>query len=132
MSVTCPYCHREAKLVTGADIYPHRPDLVRKVFWQCAPCNAYVGCHPKHQQFSPTGITPLGRLANAELRREKRRAHEAFDPLWRSNEMNRQDAYHWLASQLGMSAANCHIGMLDVDGCRAVVAAVATLQRKAA
>jgi len=132
VSVTCPYCHRPAKLATGANIYPHRPDLVDKVFWRCAPCDAYVGCHPKHRKWSPTGTTPLGRLANAELRREKQRAHAAFDPLWKSGEMRRTEAYKWLAEQLGMSAANCHIGMLDANACRAVVAAVQCLQRRAA
>jgi len=132
LNVTCPYCHRPAKLVTGVDIYPHRPDLVRNLFWRCAPCGAYCGCHQKHPQFSPAGTTPLGRLANAELRREKRRAHEAFDPLWKSGEMPRTEAYQWLADQIGVSVVNCHIGMLDVDGCKAVVAAVKGLQRKAA
>jgi hypothetical protein len=132
MVVICPYCDKPAKLATGADIYPHRSDLVDKVFWRCVPCDAWVGCHPKHRKWSPTGTTPLGRLANAELRREKQRAHAAFDPLWRSGEMRRTEAYQWIAGQLGMSPANCHIGLLGVDGCKAVVAAVKEFQRRAA
>ena len=27
MTVACPYCDRDAELVTGADVYPGRPDL---------------------------------------------------------------------------------------------------------
>lgn len=116
VTVSCPYCHRDAELVNGAVIYPHRRDLVAKRFWQCAPCSAWVGCHD--------GSThPLGRLANAELRKAKQAAHAAFDPLWRSGTMQRKAAYAWLAEQIGVSVANCHIGMLDVDGCRAVVSA---------
>lgn len=113
----CPYCGKAAERVTGAVIYPHRPDLFGKKFWRCAPCGAHVGCHG-------TSATPLGRLANAELRRAKMAAHAAFDPLWKSRRMNRSQAYAWLADALGVSPANCHIGMFDVDGCNAVVAAV--------
>lgn len=123
MRVTCDYCHRDAMLVTGNVIYPHRPDLYALKFWQCEPCDAYVGCH-KAGKGQGDGTKPLGRLANAELRRAKSDAHAAFDPLWKSRRMKRREAYAWLAAQLGISVNNCHIGMFDVDGCRAVVAAV--------
>jgi hypothetical protein len=96
-------------------VYPHRPDLFHKRFWHCAPCEAYVGCHTGTEK-------PLGRLANSELRREKIKAHAAFDPIWKSKEMARKEAYAWLSEQLGISPANTHIGMFDVDDCRAVVA----------
>lgn len=129
MKVICPYCHRPAELVTGVDIYTHRPDLIDKLFWRCRPCDAWVGCHPKHPGRNPTGTAPLGRLANAELRRWKQRAHVAFDPLWRSGQMSRKDAYRWLRQALGVSAANCHIGMMDVDACKAVIAVVDAFRR---
>lgn len=125
---TCPYCTGAAALVTGADIYPHRPDLGGKKFWACMPCDAYVGCHPpakvKGGGFDD-GTVPLGRLANAELRGLKQRAHAAFDPLWKSNAMTRNTAYAWLASALGTKPSETHIGMFDEAQCRAVVAAVA-------
>lgn len=124
----CDYCDRPAELVTGADIYPHRPDLFVKKFWRCGPCKAWVGCHPPAQRNGKGGIgdgtVPLGRLANAELRVAKHRAHEAFDPIWKSRQMTRRQAYAWLAEKLGISFANCHIGMFDVDACNAVIAAV--------
>lgn len=119
----CDYCHRDAELVTGNVIYPHRPDLFSKFFWHCAPCDAYVGCHKKDCGYGD-GTRPLGRLANAELRKAKTAAHAAFDPLWRSGGMSRRAAYAWLASQLGVAPQNCHIGMFDVDTCHAVCAAV--------
>lgn len=122
LHVTCPYCHREAELVKGVAIYGHhRPDLMYHNFWRCKPCGAHVGCHRN-------SFRPLGRLANAELRKAKMAAHAAFDPLWKSGEMTRSEAYAWLASTLGISQANCHIGMFDVDGCNAVIAAVAERQ----
>lgn len=116
--VTCPYCHRAGELVSGAAVYPYRLDLRGKSFWRCEPCKAWVGCHPGT-------IKPLGRLANAELRAAKQRAHAAFDPLWKSGAMGRAEAYGWLADAIGVSRANCHIGMMDVDACSAVVAACA-------
>lgn len=119
MTVRCDYCHKPAKLVTGAEAYPHRPDLHHKKFWECKPCDALVGCHP-----GGTGCKPLGRLANPELRRAKQAAHAAFDPLWKSRQMGRREAYAWLADVLGIPKEQAHIGMFDVERCRAVVAAV--------
>lgn len=113
---TCPYCGASAELVDGTVIYPHREDLATKRFWDCRRCDAYVGCHDGTAK-------PLGRLANKELRGMKMQAHGAFDPLWRSGEMGRQEAYAWLAEALGIPPEECHIGMMAVDRCRAVVAA---------
>lgn len=135
MKVICDYCERPASLVTGSAIYPHRPDLFHKSFWRCASCEAYVGCHPKARAGGAglgDGSRPLGRLANAELRAAKRRAHAAFDPIWKSGEMRRGDAYCWLSKVLGISKEKCHIGMFDVDGCEAVVTAVAARKLEAA
>lgn len=122
MAITCPYCQQPAIQVGGAAIYPHRPDLAAKQFWQCAPCGAYVGCHPAGP--GRPGNVPMGRLANAELRRAKSAAHAAFDPLWRQGGMPRRDAYKWLAQALRMRRQDCHIGMFDVAHCAAVIAAV--------
>jgi len=131
-AIACPYCHAPARLVSGEAIYPHRVDLYDLKFWQCQPCDAYVGCH-KAGAMTDTGRSdgtfPLGRLANAELRRAKSAAHAAFDPLWKSKRMKRRDAYGWLARELGISRDNCHIGMFDVDACRAVVAAASNFRK---
>lgn len=128
---TCPYCDRPAGLVTGNAIYPNRPDLFGLKFWSCDPCKAHVGCHKAGawlriggKKIVSDGTLPLGRLANADLRKAKQEAHAAFDPLWKSRTMTRKLAYQWLADAMGISFDNCHIGMFDVDGCRAVVAAV--------
>lgn len=111
-TVVCPYCLRAAWLVSGREIYPHRRDLWNRKFYQCKPCSAYVGCHRDG--------SPLGRLANAELRSAKMAAHAAFDPTWQSGFMDRNQAYSWLARQLGIEKNNCHIGMFDLDTCRLV------------
>ena len=112
----CPYCGARSALVKGQVIYPRRPDLFSKFFYQCAPCDAYVGCHP-----TGTGKIPLGRLANAELRRAKSDAHAAFDQLWRNGNMSRHQAYKFLARELGLAASETHIGMFDLNQCKRVV-----------
>lgn len=112
-SVLCPYCALEAELVTGAVVYPHRPDLASLRFWQCSPCEAYVGCHKGTK-------APLGRLADATLRKAKQRAHAAFDPLWKNGGRSRDEAYAWLSKELNIPPEECHIGMFDVHQCKRV------------
>lgn len=117
----CPYCNKpavhhesSAHLYRGRDYGP---------VWECAPCAAYVGCHGKSK-------TPLGRLANADLRRAKIAAHAAFDPLWRgkmardgcSQKEARSAGYQWLAKELNMDPAKCHIALMDEFDCQRVVA----------
>lgn len=117
IGLLCPYCVSRPERVGGDVIYPHRPDLYGRRFYLCRPCDAYVGCHP--------GTTePLGRLANAELRKARQKAHAAFDPMWKGGGQKRKEAYSWLASRIGVDVKDCHIGMFDVETCRRVVEVV--------
>jgi hypothetical protein len=133
--VGCPYCSRPAVLTTGAVIYPHRPDLARKKFWHCSPCDAYVGCHARGSysiqngvKVTHTGDEPFGRLANARLRRLKTHAHARFDPLWRSGYIGRREAYALAAQELGIPVDDCHIGMFDEELCMRLLNAIPRLQ----
>jgi len=107
-------CGKKALLVTGKEIYPHLPNLHHKKFWLCRGCDAYVGCHGDTNK-------PMGVLADKEHRDLKMRAHNAFDPLWVSMDMNRTEAYEWLAEKMGLSKRKCHIGMFNQDQCREVI-----------
>jgi len=118
--VTCPYCGKEAALTDSKEIYGTSYGMI----WLCRPCDAYVGVHANSKKHKP-----LGRLANRELREWKKRAHAAFDPLWRRKMQRdgvkkheaRGAGYTWLAKQLGISKAHCHIGMFDVEMCKRVI-----------
>lgn len=114
--VLCPYCQQGAKLVSGEKIYPHRKDLYTLKFWVCEPCWAYVGTHKDKDN------KPLGTLADADLRKVRSYAHEAFDQKWRCGEMSRSDAYAWLSEALGVSVLKCHIGSFDRATCKKVIA----------
>lgn len=118
----CPYCKNHSLASTGADIYPHRPDLSAKRFFRCILCDARVGCHPG------TWV-PLGGLANAETRAARQRAHKLFDALWTakmhrdgcSQDAARSAAYAWLAREMGIEPRDCHIGMMDAVECATVI-----------
>jgi hypothetical protein len=113
MFVRCDYCSQQAELIDSEKVYGRSYGLI----YICWPCDARIGVHK--------GTTrPLGRLANKELREWKKRAHAAFDPLWKSKQMTRPDAYRWLAKEMDIkdAARDCHIGMFDVADCQRVVA----------
>ncbi|MXP24851.1 hypothetical protein GRI39_02160 [Altererythrobacter indicus] len=112
----CLECGQETKLVGGREIYPHRADLYKLNFYRCA-CGAYCGCHK--------GTTsPLGKPCGQETRKARSEAHVAFDPLWKTGRMERKQAYAWLSEVTGIPSERCHIGMMDADEARDVVAAV--------
>ncbi|HYW76711.1 MAG TPA: zinc-finger-containing protein [Gammaproteobacteria bacterium] len=85
-------------------------------------CRAYVGCHPGTD-------VPLGTMADRETRQARRRAHAAFDPLWRRTPGMRRRAYAWLADQLGLAREECHIGLFDKDTCERVISLCRGLAR---
>ncbi|MFN0191218.1 MAG: zinc-finger-containing protein [Aestuariivirga sp.] len=48
-------------------------------------------------------------------------AHRAFDPIWEFGTMSREDAYTWLAKQLGIPRKNCHMLQMDEAMCAKVI-----------
>ena len=113
--VFCPYCGKCAEFVDSAEVYNGRS---YGMIYLCRPCDAYVGCHGNGK-----GDSPKGRLANAELRRWKIAAHNAFDPLWKFGPFpgRRNSAYAWLAEQMEIKKEKTHIGMFDVAECQQVI-----------
>lgn len=113
----CDYCWNQSALASSSVVYGGR-DFGPIYLCLCQPDLAYVGCHKWTTR-------PLGRLANGELREWKKRAHAAFDLIWKPGSdvllMNRSQAYSWLAMKLGIDKSECHIGMFDVDMCKRVV-----------
>lgn len=99
---------------------PKAWDLV----WHCLDCEALVGCH------KGTDI-PLGLMADTPTRRARYLAHRSFDKLWKGKGgMNRPAAYAWMATVLGIPAADAHIGMLSVDQCERLASAVAAYKHE--
>lgn len=111
--VICPYCKTPAMLTDSAEIYGGRS---YGMIWICRPCDAYVGTHKNSKDHAP-----LGRLANKELREWKKKAHAVFDPLWKTGNMVRKEAYRFLCEKMNMTEAQAHIGKFDVDECKRLV-----------
>lgn len=111
-SIYCAECDStDVQLVTGAAIYPHRPDLHSLHFWQCQCCEAYVGTHKGTTQ-------PLGTPASAPLRRIRTACHKKLDAIWLdSPDITRSQAYDMLHAATGVS----HIGQATEDDCNRVL-----------
>ncbi len=60
---------------------------------------------------------PTLQLLDAKLQRLRQlrtQAHDRFDPIWKSGEITRYQAYRWLAKQLGMPFKRCHFSQMSV------------------
>lgn len=113
----CPYCDAPTVYVDSKEIYRGRS---YGMMYLCRTCRAYVGVHKGSNQ-------ALGRLANEELRKMKNNAHEVFDQLWKGYmgkhppRFRRNEAYDWLAKELGIPRELCHIGMFNCRMCQLTV-----------
>lgn len=56
------------------------------------------------------------------------KAHDAFDPLWKSGRMKRGQAYAWMCKALGISRDEAHIGMFSVDQCKTLIKKISELK----
>ena len=122
--VFCPYCGAEAVLLPDAAVYR---STYGGMVYVCIACKAWVGCHRRRDGLP--GNVPLGRLADAELRKLKIEGHSLFDNLCRSAITHRgwkkgkarAYAYKWLSAQTGIPAKECHFGMMDNDQCKKAI-----------
>jgi len=117
----CPYCEKPSVLTLDSswicDGHNYGPA------WVCEPCGAWVFCDRNSSRF-----IPLGRLANAELRKCKKAAQAAFNPLWQSmvrHDVKKKEArlhgYKWLAATMGIKLGACSLDLFDVAECRRVI-----------
>ena len=108
----CPFCGCAVELVNNREIYGREygdwPYAYRCANWN-TDCGAYVGLHPNTD-------VPLGTLADKRLRTARNANKKLFLEI--SEGIDRNDAYAWLADQMGMSIAECHFGLFDVDQCQ--------------
>lgn len=111
--LSCQYCGRPTKKVSGNVIYPRAKQYHDKFYYLCRKCDAYVGCHPDGK--------PMGEVADSALRRARIEAHTAFDRLWKGGRMTRSMAYSWLSRALDIQSGECHIGKFDLETCIKVV-----------
>jgi len=103
----CDNCGGLVILTTNAAIYGK--EYGNGKCYKCTNCDSYVGVHDGT-------ITPLGRLADKEMRALKKRCHALFDPVWKEHKyISRSQAYTVLADALNIPAGECHFGWFDKD-----------------
>ncbi len=78
-------------------------------------CDAYVAAHRKSK-------LPMGTLANSDLRHKRIEAHKAFDWMWRSGLMSKQQAYKWMQAKLALNEKQAHIAMFSEYMCDQLIA----------
>ena len=100
----CPYCDSEVIFTSNSIIYGEKYGNGK--CYKCTKCDAYVGVHNGTK-------TPLGRMANKELRELKKQAHALFDPIWQNKQKTRSEAYTDLAKALSIPKKECHFGWFD-------------------
>ena len=126
--ILCQYCGNRPKLVhNSTEVY----GADHGKLWICRPCRAWVGCHPFRER-------PLGRLADRDLRQARMAAHAVFDRLWKAKARRdkipygqaRDAGYKWLASEMGLTRRQCHIGHFDMAACQFVLELCRPYMRK--
>lgn len=111
----CPYCGSPVIYRSADGIYhDNRKHAMLYVCSRYPECDAYVRVH------AGTRI-PVGTLANPELRRLRRMAHQSFDQLYLAGLMSKQDAYQWLAEVISAPLSEAHIGHLGEYYCKLVI-----------
>ena len=99
----------EARLTTGREIYPHRPDLSALPFWKCDTCGNYVGCHHKTKDRT----RPLGCIPTQEIKDARQYIHVLLDNIWRSKKMRRKEVYAILSEKTGRNYHTANIRSVE-------------------
>lgn len=96
MEIYCCGCETDvtATGATGSEIYPHRKDLRKLLFWKCSACNNYVGTHRD-------SMRPLGCIPTPRIRTLRSRIHAMIDPLWQNKLIKRKELYRLLSKITG-------------------------------
>ena len=111
MKIRCVSCCEkvEARLTSGAEIYPHRPDLKAIPFWKCDKCGNYVGCHYK----TKNKTQPLGNIPTPDLREARKYIHAILDPIWKSGNIKRKDLYLMISQKCGWNYHTAQIRSIE-------------------
>jgi len=112
----CRFCKSKVEYVSHAKIYGGRTFSDWPYIYLCtnSECGASVGVHAGTEH-------PLGTLADQTTKNARKAAHAAFDPIWKSGQMKRSEAYKWLADHLDIERWRCHISWFDTEVCNKVV-----------
>lgn len=100
----CNICGGDnVNLVNNSIVYGKEYGRFPYVFL-CNDCKAYVGVHPD--------MSPMGILADNEMRVLRRKCHAIFDKTW-ATKKERVARYNALAEKLGCKQGECHFSWMS-------------------
>ena len=97
--------------------------LESRKFGKFYGCTKWPKCNGTHGAHQKTG-KPLGIPANAETKKKRIQAHEAFDTLWINNKGSRKSAYIWMQEILSLPKEEAHISRFDIATCERLIKAI--------
>lgn len=117
IQIHCPYCGADALLRSASFVHGKSEQSQGKHLYVCRNwprCNAYVAAH----EFD---LTPMGTLANGNLRHKRILAHKALEKYQKITKMDRWATYLWLEGRLGLDKQRTHIGLFSEETCDEVI-----------
>lgn len=117
IQIHCPYCGADALLRSASFVHGKSEQSQGKHLYVCRNwprCDAYVAAH----EFD---LTPMGTLANGNLRHKRILAHKALEKYQKITKMDRWATYLWLEGRLGLDKRSTHIGLFSEETCDEVI-----------
>ena len=117
IQIYCPYCGYPALLRPASWVHGKSEKSQGKHLYVCQnwpKCDSYVAAH----EFN---LTPMGTLANGNLRHKRILAHKALAQYQKITKMDRWATYLWLEGRLGLDKQGTHIGLFSEETCDEVI-----------
>lgn len=97
MKIYCCKCCKDvdAVLVSGMTVNVRCPEHWDRKYYQCPHCLNYCLANKYHNDWKPMAL-----IAGPELRAERQRLHNLFDPVWKNDPLpyeSRQGWYKYMA-----------------------------------
>lgn len=83
-------------------------------------CSKYPECKGTHGAYA--NGTPKGIPGDKETRLARMAAHDAFDALWKTYGMSRNESYRFLQRTMDMTPEEAHIGRFTKEQCAKLIA----------
>lgn len=115
----CPYCGASVNRVHSSQIFHNNTDGFYYVCSNWPRCTAYTKENPIFKK-------PTSTIADRATRLKRQEAHYWFDQMHIGFGMTKSAAYEWLAKELQIRRANCHIGLFDIEMCNRVISIVSS------
>lgn len=114
MEIYCCGCESkvDARLTSGKEIYPHRPDLFSIPMWKCDSCKNYVGCHHKTKDRT----RPLGCIPTKAVMQLRKKIHATLDPIWKNSkrkQVRRRALYAIISEKIGRKYHTANIRSVE-------------------